>query len=62
MPNDLSIKKEVVHKKTGNKYIVLSDTIINCTNKDDGQRMVLYTRNDMLFVREYSEFREKFDF
>lgn len=50
----------ITHKKTGNKYFYL-DVLTNATNNSDGQIMVLYC--DELknkFVREISEFCEKF--
>ena len=34
---------------------------INCTNQQDGQLMVLYTKDDLLFVREKQEFFDKFE-
>jgi hypothetical protein len=56
--------RRVRHKKTGNIYYILG-TAINCTNKDDGQDMVVYTsetnENSLLFVREATEFNEKFE-
>ena len=52
--------KYVVHKKTGNVYTVITSNVINCTNAQDGQQMVLYTKDGMWFVREKKEFEEKF--
>jgi len=52
------------HLKTGNTYKVYEEYIINATNKVDGQRMVLYAREDgkgAMYVREYDEFMEKFE-
>lgn len=49
----------VVHKKTGHVYTVVSFAI-NATNKDDGREMIIYERNEELFVREIGEFVEKF--
>lgn len=48
-----------IHKKTGNKYVVIGECL-NCTNAQDGQEMVIYFRNDLTFVREKTEFLEKF--
>lgn len=51
------------HLKTGNIYTMLRDDIINCTNANDEQIMVLYKREDkpdLLFVREKEEFYKKF--
>jgi hypothetical protein len=47
--------------KNGKIYIRLRD-VINATNKDDGQVMVLYCRNEKYFVREREEFNKKFKF
>lgn len=49
--------------KNGNTYYLLRDDIINCTNANDNQIMVLYKsldHKDMLFVREKVEFYNKF--
>ncbi|TGK77551.1 hypothetical protein EHQ24_18920 [Leptospira noumeaensis] len=52
------------HIKTGNFYLKL-DEAKNCTNANDGQKMVFYCEygkeNPMKFVREISEFLEKFE-
>jgi hypothetical protein len=52
----------VRNKKTGQKYII-QERCINTTNNVDGQKMVVYTSYDKgeLFVREESEFQEKFE-
>ena len=47
------------HLKTGNPYIMVRDDVINCTNANDHQTMVLYRRPDypeLIFVREKEEF------
>ena len=49
-----------IHKKTGNKYTVLYDGALDCTNSRDGTVVVVYTRDDKVFVREKQEFMEKF--
>ena len=52
--------------KSGKLYTVLSFDIINATNKDDGERMVLYegerknSTDIAQFVRNYDEFMIKF--
>jgi hypothetical protein len=57
----------VIHKKTGDYYnIIYSDHFIkNCTNEQDGQRMIMYKKindySNLLFVREEKEFKEKFE-
>ena len=50
--------------KNGNIYEVIREDVINCTNANDGQTMVLYKSEkspDLLFVREKSEFLQKFE-
>lgn len=47
------------NKKNKHIYTKLAN-VINCTNAQDGQNMVLYIRDGMLFVREEKEFNEKF--
>ena len=52
------------HLKTGNIYEMLRDDVINCTNANDDQIMVMYKRADLpdlIFVREKSEFYQKFE-
>ena len=51
---------KAINKKNNDKYLILNDNVINCTNKDSGTRMVLYTKGKDVFVREYDEFLEKF--
>ena len=56
--------KKFKHLKTGNIYEVIRDDIINCTNANDKQIMVLYKSDkypDLLFVREINEFKIKFE-
>lgn len=48
------------NKKTGNLYRLLF-TSTNCTNKDDGKLMIIYTDDTRIFVREAEEFFEKFE-
>lgn len=48
------------NKKTGMIYTYI-DEVINCTNEQDGQIMILYTKDDMLFAREKEEFYNKFE-
>jgi hypothetical protein len=52
------------HLKTGNIYEMVRDDVINCTNANDEQIMVLYKRADkpdLIFVREKEEFYQKFE-
>ena len=48
------------NKKKGNDYIYLGECL-NCTNAQDGQDMIVYARDGLLFVREKKEFFEKFE-
>jgi hypothetical protein len=54
------------HTKTGRNYWAYTSDITNATNAQDGQRMVLYfgrykdSGKIGAFVREYTEFHEKF--
>lgn len=50
----------VVNNKTKKIYDILKVGVINSTNAQDGEEMVLYTDGDNLFVREMGEFGEKF--
>lgn len=56
------------HKKTGRIYQVADNNnlieVINTTNAQDGQRMVMYldpSKPNMIFVREKNEFNKKFE-
>ena len=55
----LKDKKPYKHLKTGNIYYSLG-TCINCTNKDDGKEMMIYTNEKQIFCRELDEFNVKF--
>jgi len=49
-----------INIKTGNKYFVVG-SVINATNEQDGQFMLLYKNEEGdMFVREKEEFMEKF--
>lgn len=53
--------QNAVHNKTGNIYNIINvGKIVNCTNEQDGQEMILYYRDGKFFVREREEFEEKF--
>ena len=62
---ELNIEKDKIWKnnKNGNLYGVIN-TVINATNANDGQVMVLYTSLSKtptsLYVRECGEFIQKF--
>ena len=59
-----TVSKLFKHLKTGNTYEMLRDDVINCTNANDDQIMVMYKRADLpdlIFVREKSEFYQKFE-
>lgn len=47
--------------KKGTIYEVLQTNVINCTNAQDGQKMVLYTNGELTFYREEGEFYQKFE-
>lgn len=57
-----------VNRKTGDLYRVNAVDVVNCTNAQDGQRMVEYRRYDQrvvdcvgdTYVRETTEFLVKF--
>ena len=51
---------KVKHLKTGNIYTVKGE-IINATNAQSGQVMVLYERNGVEYVRARREFLRKFE-
>ena len=56
--------KKYRNKKNGNIYEIVRDDVINCTNANDNQIMVLYKSEEhpeLLFVREIKEFNIKFE-
>ena len=60
----IDIKETAVYKNNKNNYTyyVENFNITNATNANDGQRMVLYKRRNKFYVREYTEFLQKFTF
>lgn len=48
------------HKKTGKIYTV-TGIGVNCSNKNDGEIIVIYERCGITYVREEKEFHEKFE-
>lgn len=53
--------KPVIHKKTGNKYFLISEAL-DCTNSRADTPVYIYCNlNGQLFVREKHEFWEKFE-
>ena len=61
----MSIIGEVfLNNKTQQKYVVLSDAVADCTNRNEGCEMVLYKplsiTNAAWYVRDRQEFLEKF--
>lgn len=51
----------VIHLKTKQEY-TLHGIVIDATNSTDGRRMALYSNSDgVFFVREITEFMEKFE-
>ena len=57
----LEVNEILRNKKNGHSYRVLNRSVINTTNVNDGQDMVLYTDGSNLFVKEEKEFKEKFE-
>lgn len=53
--------KAVTHKKTGNRYHIVFDNVIECTNGREDLEYVVYTKDGKLFCREKTEFNQKFD-
>lgn len=52
----------VIHKKTGNMYILLNDELIECTNGREDKKYCLYVNLEgMVFIREHDEFYQKFE-
>lgn len=49
------------NKKNNEKYMVVRSDVINTTNSNDGEKMVLYSKRGIVFVRNYDEFIEKFE-
>ena len=55
--------KKYRNNKNGNIYEVIREDVINCTNANDDQIMVMYKsleHPEKLFVREINEFKIKF--
>lgn len=52
--------KRAVYNKTGNVYYIITDNAIECTNGREYIRMVVYTRDGLVFTREYDEFIKEF--
>ena len=60
--NTIRIAVLVIHKKTGNMYILLNDDLIECTNGREEKKYCLYANLEgMVFIRERSEFYQKFE-
>ena len=49
------------NKKNGSIYEIISLDITDATNGANDQRMVLYQKDGVKYVRNYNEFFEKFD-
>lgn len=52
--------KKARHKKTGKIYKIMSNAI-DTTNSRDGLEVVIYTDDKNVFVREITEFCDKFE-
>ena len=49
------------HNKTGNVYIVLNDSLVECTNGREEKKYTLYANQDgVIFCRDTEEFNQKF--
>ena len=60
MNYDIKIGDKFINIKNGSIYTINNTNIINTTNDVDGQIMIEYYKDNMYFVREISEFLEKF--
>lgn len=56
------------HKKTGNRYIIINENVIECTNGREDIKYVVYAKEKdntidwaNVFCREQEEFFEKFE-
>lgn len=61
----MQMNERYKNNKNGNMYVVIHPDITNCTNANDGQKMVLYNKVDDRYgkepyVRETNEFLQKF--
>ena len=52
--------KSFINIKNNKEYTLLFDEVINATNSSSKQEMSLYTDGKKLYVRDNSEFEEKF--
>lgn len=51
------------HNRTGDIYKILNSNVINCTNAQEDEIMVIYSHyhdDSLLFARERQEFYERF--
>jgi hypothetical protein len=55
------MKEKYKNIKNGTIYEIVQTEIINCTNAQDGQKMILYTNGELTFCREEQEFYKKFE-
>lgn len=58
--DSMSLFTRMINLKTGKTYLVVHTRVINCTNAQDGQEMVLYTDGENMFCRSSDEFKQKF--
>jgi len=59
--NIITFDQKFKHLKTGKIYEVYHKEVINCTNSNDNQKLVLYTNGKDIFVRDLEEFCNKFE-
>jgi len=57
---EIEFNKYCKHLKTDKIYLLSDTKIINCTNKNDGEILRLYSRGGKIFAREENEFNAKF--
>jgi len=55
-----NLYKLYIHIKTNKIYYVFNQPIINTTNSNDQEIMILYTDGEKGFCREVNEFNRKF--
>lgn len=48
------------HNKTGKYYYTIGGKVLNCTNAQDGEEMILYSDGIRVYCRELKEFNSKF--
>lgn len=52
--------KRARNNKNKEIYELLDVEVLDCTNARDGLKVVLYHKNGKFFIRDFTEFNEKF--